>query len=342
MIPRIDPRIEPTQSLTNSSWQKQLANAISDPIELFEILDLPSEYLKAAQSAAKLFPLKVTLSYLEKIEKGNIHDPLLRQILPLEEEHLEAVNYSIDPVGDISATMVPSLLHKYNARVLLMPTSVCAIHCRYCFRRHYPYADSKPSNNWQQAIDYIKEDSSIQEVILSGGDPLSLSNSKLFRLLDLLEAIPHVQRIRFHTRYPLILSDRINEALSNHLLQLRCKVIMVLHTNHPNELNKVTEESIKLLNNKNITLLNQSVLLKGVNDNVDTLQQLSERLFNCNVLPYYLHQLDKVKGAQHFAISDKTALSLVYNLQNQISGYLVPKLVRENCGEPSKTPLTLG
>lgn len=333
MIPRIAPTCQ------TPSWQKQLADAISCPEELFNLLALPQEFLQAAQKSAKLFPLKVTHSYLARIEKGDIHDPLLRQILPLIEEQDEQEGYSADPVGDLNAIAVPGLLHKYNGRVLLMPTAACGIHCRYCFRRHFPYSDHKSSNNWRQAIEYIKKDLTIHEVILSGGDPLSLSNEKLFRLLDLLETIPHLTRIRFHTRYPIILPDRIDTELCDYLQQHRCKIIMVIHSNHPNELSIDVSKSLKLLNKKKITLLNQSVLLAGINDNADTLSQLSEQLFTYNVLPYYLHQLDKVQGAQHFAVSDSIAKDLIAALRNQLPGYLVPRLVRENSGDPAKQPL---
>jgi len=333
MIPRIAPTCQ------TRSWQKQLADAITSPEELFDLLKLPREFLDAAQKSAQLFPLKVTHSYLARIEKGCINDPLLRQVLPLIEEQFEHEDYLADPVGDLEAVAVPGLLHKYKGRVLLMPTAVCGIHCRYCFRRHFPYSEHKASNNWHQAIEYIQLDTSIQEVILSGGDPLSLSDEKLFRLLDLLESIPHVTRIRFHSRYPIILPDRIDTELSNYLQQHRCKMVMVIHSNHPNEFSTEVSTSLKLLNNNNITLLNQSVLLAGINDNTDTLSQLSEKLFANNVLPYYLHQLDKVQGAQHFSVSDASAKNLIASLRNQLPGYLVPCLVREHSGEPAKQPL---
>jgi len=333
MIPRIAP------SCQTPSWQNQLANAVYRPEDLFELLELPLEFLDQAIKSAKLFPLKVTHSYLARIEKGNINDPLLRQVLPLFEEQLEHLEYSNDPVGDLEATVVPGILHKYKGRVLLMPTAACAIHCRYCFRRHFPYAEHKSSNNWREAIQYIKQDPSINEVILSGGDPLSVSNDKLFRLLDQLAAIPHLSRIRFHSRYPIILPDRIDFGLCDYLQQHRCNIIMVIHTNHPNELSADAIKSLNLLKNKEITILNQSVLLAGVNDNLTTLSQLSEQLFSNGVLPYYLHQLDKVQGAHHFSVSDFEAKKLIEGLRNSLSGYLVPRLVRENSGDFSKQPL---
>ncbi len=357
MITRIEALIEPIMETNNGSladpigeiptdeappWQQQLADAITSPAELFRLLNLPEHYLEAAKRASQLFPLKVTHSYLSRIKKGDIHDPLLRQVLPLIDELEEDPAYSVDPVGDISSTVVAGLLHKYNSRVLLMPTSVCGIHCRYCFRRHYPYSEHKTSNSWQQAIDYTRKDSSIHEVILSGGDPLSLSNNKLFRLLDLLEKIPHLQRIRFHSRYPVILPSRINPELSDYLQHHRCKIVMVLHCNHPNELDKSVLQALQRLKNSGISLLNQSVLLKNINDDVSVLRSLSERLFEYGVQPYYLHQLDKVQGAQHFAVSDEAAKSILQALRNQVSGYLVPQLVRENKGDLAKQPLILG
>ncbi len=321
------------------SWQKQLADAISCPERLVKQLMLPDSLLNAAIESARLFPLKVTHSYLARIEKGNIHDPLLRQILPLIDEQEPQAGYSTDPVGDLSAMPVPGLLHKYQGRALLMTTASCAIHCRYCFRRHYPYSEYKPSNNWQQAIEYIQKDPSIHEIILSGGDPLSLSNSKLFRLLDLLKPIEHIRYLRIHTRYPIILPDRIDTELCHYLQQHRCKIVIVAHTNHPNELDDSVQSAFNLLNNKDITLLNQSVLLAKINDDIETLKQLSERLFHFNVLPYYLHQLDKVQGAHHFAVTDKRAKALIKALQAQLPGYLVPRLVRENRDAPAKQPL---
>lgn len=351
MITRNELLIEPIMSCgrqsreterCSSSWQQQLADAITRPDTLFNLLELPAQYLDAAKSASELFPLKVTHSYLSRIKKGDIHDPLLRQVLPLADEHQEHPGYSVDPVGDIAATVTAELLHKYESRVLLMPTSVCGIHCRYCFRRHYPYAEHKSSNNWRDALGYIQNNPSIQEVILSGGDPLSLGNTKLFRLLDLLENIPHLQRIRFHSRYPVILPDRINQELSDYLHKHRCKMVIVLHCNHPNELNKPVQQSLKRLSDCGCSLLNQSVLLAGVNDEVSILRKLSEALFEYGVQPYYLHQLDKVKGAQHFAVSDEKAVALLQTLRNQLSGYLIPQLVRENKGTLAKQPLQAG
>ncbi len=333
MIPRIAPFCQ------TPSWQKQLNNAISCPTKLLRQLKLPDSLLAAAKGSARLFPLKVTHSYLARIEKGNINDPLLRQILPLIDEQCPHPDYCTDPVGDLDATPVPGLIHKYRGRALLLATASCGIHCRYCFRRHFPYSSHKSSNNWRQAIEYIQKDRSIHEVILSGGDPLSLSNSKLFRLMDLLEPIRHIKRIRIHTRYPIILPDRIDLELSDYLHQHRCKIVTVVHSNHPNELDSQVRGSLKLLNDNGITLLNQSVLLAGVNDSADILSELSEQLFTCNVLPYYLHQLDKVQGAQHFAVSDSRAKALIKALREQLPGYLVPQLVRENSGEPAKQPI---
>jgi len=348
MIPRIKALIEPPAtpdvSETNpttviTDWQRQLAEAITNPEQLFSYLNLPEQYLDAAKASAALFPLKVTHSYLARIEKGNLFDPLLQQILPLQQEADSHPDYQLDPVGDLNATVAPGLLHKYQSRVLIMPTSVCAIHCRYCFRRHYPYNMHKSSNNWRQALEYISKDRSISEVILSGGDPLSLSNNKLFRLLELIDNIPHIQRIRFHTRYPVVLPARINTELSDYLHQLRSKVVIVIHCNHPNELAVDVKKATNLLNKKNISLLNQSVLLANINDNVSTLSTLSERLFEFGILPYYLHQLDKVAGAQHFNVDDDSARSLLESLRNTLPGYLLPRLVRENSGDLAKQPL---
>lgn len=321
------------------SWQLELSQAITDPKTLFQRLRLDPVTLPAAFSADQLFGLRVTESYLNNIEPGNPLDPLLLQVLPVgAETQQQPVGFSDDPVGDEESTQSPGTLHKYHGRVLLIATQACAIHCRYCFRRHFPYSNSTASRSyWSTALEYIQSDASIDEVILSGGDPLSLSDSKLRSLLSALDVIPHVKRLRIHTRFPLVLPSRITPEFVELLTETRLKSIMVIHANHPNEISEDVRHALKMLTAVQIPLLNQSVLLKGINNDINTLETLSKLLFEENVLPYYLHILDKVNGAAHFDVDESTAKTLVRDLQKRLPGYLVPRLVKEESGESSKT-----
>lgn len=332
-------RMAPTWQSEN--WQKALAQAIRDPAELLARLDLPMALLPAAQQAAARFPLRVTHSYLERIEKANPADPLLLQVLPLHAELAEAApGFSADPVGDLAANPLPGLIHKYQGRVLLITTGACAIHCRYCFRRHFPYADdSSTTAHLAQIVDYIRADDSIEELILSGGDPLSLSNSRLEGLLQQFMGIPHLKRLRIHTRLPIVLPERVDSGLLDWLQSLPWQVVMVVHCNHAREISPTIQPALAQLAGAGITLLNQSVLLRGVNDSPGALKDLSNSLFAAGVLPYYLHQLDRVEGAQHFEVPDQEALALMNALSAQLPGYLVPKLVRESAGQDSKQAL---
>lgn len=330
----------PAPACQTSPWRKALSQAVRDPAELLELLALPRELLPAARLAAARFPLRVPLGYVARMEKGNPADPLLRQVLPLGEELLSTEDFTDDPVGDMAAMATPGLLHKYAGRVLLITTPACGIHCRYCFRRHFPYSEARAAtDHWQTALDYIAADASIQEVILSGGDPLSLSDRRLARLVDQLAAIPHLKRLRLHTRQVIVLPERVDAKLLNWLADCRLQTVMVVHTNHPNEINGQVTAALQRLNATNISLLNQAVLLRGVNDEVNVLAALSERLFESRVLPYYLHQLDRVKGAQHFEVSDSRAITLIQQLRERLPGYLVPRLVREKAGGLSKIPI---
>lgn len=320
------------------NWQKALSEAIRDPAELLEILELPGSLLPAAQQAAARFPLRVPHNYLKRIEKANPADPLLLQVLPLQAELAEATaDFTTDPVGDLAANPVPGLIHKYRGRVLLITTGACAIHCRYCFRRHFPYReDSSTAANLGQILDYIRADTSIEEVILSGGDPLSLSNARLQALGNQLGTIPHLKRLRIHTRLPIVLPQRVDDGLLAWLRCLPLQTIMVVHCNHAREIDPMIRQILHTLAGTGLTLLNQTVLLRGINDTVHSLKALSERLFESGILPYYLHQLDRVAGAQHFEVPDRDALALVKDLSHQLPGYLVPKLVRETAGEAAK------
>lgn len=343
MIPRT-PRICQTETAQTreplGDWQTQLGAAIRDPAELLRYLELPGSLLAGAKAASDTFALRVPLSYLEKIKKGDINDPLLRQILPLDAEMLSDPHFSQDPVGDIAAMAVPGVLHKYHGRVLLITTPACGIHCRYCFRRHFPYQENRPEQNWQAAMDYIRKNPDIHEVILSGGDPLSLNEVRLTQLSNQLRDIPHIQTLRIHTRQAVVLPERINDKFLDWIDSLPWKIVMVLHVNHANEIDDVVASHLQLLQQHHVTLLNQSVLLAGVNDNHEALVSLSQQLFRHHVLPYYLHLLDKVQGAKHFYVEKNKAVELVSQMQKMLPGYLVPRLVQEIPGETSKTAVS--
>lgn len=324
----------------SADWKNALSDAVRDPAELLALLELPQELLPAARQAAEGFALRVPHSYLARIEKGNINDPLLRQVLPLGEELLEVPGFGTDPVGDSEAAALPGLLHKYRGRVLLTLTGACAIHCRYCFRRHFPYGEENPGrDNWAAVIDYLRAHPEVDELILSGGDPLLLDTPQLQRLTDKLQALPQLKRLRLHTRLPLVLPERIDTALLAWLAALPWPTVMVLHANHPRELGCDAGDALVQLKRSGLTLLNQSVLLRGVNDTVETLRQLSQTLFAHGVLPYYLHQLDRVQGSAHFEVGDEQALALHEALRDSLPGYLLPRLVREISGEASKRAL---
>jgi EF-P beta-lysylation protein EpmB len=272
---------------------------------------------------------------------GDPRDPLLRQVLPLGAERLTVAGFSRDPVGDASADLGQGLLRKYAGRALLIVTGGCAVHCRYCFRRHFPYAElGQTPDRTSVAVASIAADPGISEVILSGGDPLMLDDDRLGALLERLHQIPHLKRLRIHSRLPVVLPSRVTDTLCRRLASSRLATILVVHANHPSELGSQAEEALQRLRRADLTLLNQSVLLRGVNDAAPILGSLSERLFACGVLPYYLHQLDPVEGAAHFEVPDAQALRLGEALRERLPGYLVPRLVREVPGVGSKVPLT--
>lgn len=319
------------------NWQQQLSKAFTSIDDLCCYLGLSLDELPISQAASKNFPLRVPLSFAASIEKGNPNDPLLRQVLPIADELRTYPNYSNDPVGDIDAVVIPGLLHKYNGRVLLINTGSCAINCRYCFRRNFPYNELQLSKRQEASvIDYIKSDPTITEVILSGGDPLLLNDARLSQLIKQLEAIDHVKRIRIHSRLPIVLPARITDELANIFAVCSKQIVLVVHANHANEINERTATAFKLLKNKGIALFNQSVLLKGVNDNAATLCELSEKLFAHGIIPYYLHLLDKATGTGHFEVPEAEAKILIEQVQHRLPGYLVPKLVKEIAGAESK------
>lgn len=330
----------PLHDLTPRSWQQELSDSVRDPDTLFELLQLPKDQLEQARAACQSFALRAPRPYLNRIAKGDLNDPLLRQILPIGDELLATPGYSQDPLDEQQANPIPGLVHKYHGRVLLIVSTNCAINCRYCFRRHFPYSDNKPARSeWQQALDYIANNPSITEVIYSGGDPLAAPDSQLRWLTEQIDAIAHVRRLRIHTRLPIMIPERINDACLSWLKATRLQTVMVIHSNHANELDDEVATALQKLRNIGVQLLNQTVLLKGVNDSVTALTDLSERLFACQVMPYYLHLLDKVQGAAHFEVDDLSARRLVGELLATLPGYLVPKLTREEAGARSKTPI---
>ncbi len=319
-------------------WQRQLAGAIRTTGELLEYLELaPATTGIAADTTG--FPLRVPHAFADRMRRGDPHDPLLRQVLPVAAE-LDAVDgFSNDPLQELDSMPSPGLLHKYRGRALLTVTGACAVHCRYCFRRHFPYSDANQGPEHRSSLDYLETNPDVHEVILSGGDPLTLSNERLTALSAQLSGIRHLRILRIHTRLPVVLPARIDSGLLDCLQQQRMQVVMVIHCNHPQELDDAVDDGLQRLAAAGVTLLNQSVLLRGINDDADVLADLSERLFAAGVLPYYLHQLDRVKGAAHFEVPDLDATRLHRQLRERLSGYLVPRLVREIAGAGSKTPV---
>ena len=332
------PDASPTPVSRASNWQQLLADAVSDPAELCTLLDLDPALVMPAIQAARGFALRVPRSYVARMRRGDPNDPLLLQVLPVAEEMQRVEGFVTDPVGDLQRRQAPGLLHKYHGRALLVATGACAIHCRYCFRRHFPYAEeSALQQGWQPALERLRADETVNEVILSGGDPWSLSDRRLQQLTDALQDIPHIKRLRVHTRYPIVLPERIDSGLLAWLGGLRLQKVVVMHANHAREIDDSVRRACGRLTAAGATLLNQAVLLKGINDSVEALAELSEALFETQVLPYYLHVLDKVQGAAHFDLPDARALELHRDLMARLPGYLVPKLVREVAGAPSKT-----
>ncbi len=324
------------------AWQAALADAISDPRELLRIAGVPPAMLGFSETALKAFSLRVPRGFAARMRRGDARDPLLRQVLPVALETRAVPGYGPDPVGDLSAEVVPGVLHKYHGRVLLVLTGACAIHCRYCFRRHFPYARSSAARErFEPALCYIRDRPEITEVILSGGDPLMLPDTRLSELAARLTEITHLQRLRIHSRLPIVLPERIDADLLHWLTTTRLRPVMVVHANHAREIDAGVEQALAALRQAGVTVLNQSVLLAGVNDAVDALVALSLALFAAGALPYYLHLLDPVAGAAHFEVKTGRALALYEGLRRALPGYLVPRLVRERPGAAFKLPIEM-
>lgn len=335
-----DRSVRPELPPCESHWQAEIRSAVRDPRELCERLGLPAEFERQATEGAADFPVFVPPSYLAQIRPGDPDDPLLRQVMPLAGEATRVAGFTMDPVGDAAATLRAGVLQKYAGRALLVATGVCAVHCRYCFRRHFPYEEVPHSDAaWDTALAAILADDSISEVILSGGDPLMLVDARLAVLIQKLAAIPHVTRLRIHSRLPVVVPSRITEGLIRCLADTCLVPVMVMHANHAHELSPAVATACEQLRRSGIALLNQAVLLRGVNDSVDAQQRLSERLVALGVIPYYLHQLDRVAGAAHFEVSIEEGRRILVELRRRLPGYMVPRYVQEVPGEPHKTVL---
>ena len=333
---------EPRQpaALVPVRWQQALREAVRDPRELLDLLGLDRLAPRLSDEAMVQFPLRVPRGFVARMRRGDPREPLLRQVLPLDDEMRPMPGFGLDAVGDGAAKTAPGVIQKYRGRALLVATGSCAIHCRYCFRRHFPYAEETAARDgWREAVDLIRQDASIEEVLLSGGDPLSLSNGKLAELTGALADIPHLRRLRIHSRLPIVVPERVDDGLMGWLSTLPWPVTLVVHANHANEFDGTVDAALGRLRAAGVHLLNQAVLLRGVNDSVDALAALSERGFRAGVLPYYLHQLDRVAGVAHFEVDDARARALHAGLAARLSGYLVPRLVREIPGDTGKRPL---
>jgi EF-P beta-lysylation protein EpmB len=319
-------------------WQRELAQAVVDPVELLNMLGLAAVLGPAQRTAHRQFPLRVPRPYVARMNKHDPADPLLRQVLPSAEETRIASGFCGDPLGERQAMAAPGVLHKYRGRVLLIATGACGIHCRYCFRREFPYAQAQVgAASWKAALRYLEQHADVHEVILSGGDPLTLSNRRLALLIDGLAGISHIRRLRIHSRQPIVLPERIDDGLLELLSHTSFQAVMVVHANHPQEIDQSVRSALGRLAAAGVTLFNQAVLLRAVNDSADTLAALSEALFTAQVIPYYLHQLDRVRGAAHFEVPEQRAVALLQDIRARLPGYLVPRLVREDRGATAKT-----
>jgi EF-P beta-lysylation protein EpmB len=325
----------------HSNWQKELANVVTCPKTLVKMLGIEAHFSEKDLEARRLFPMRVPQPFIKKMRFGDANDPLLLQVLPQYQEFISQLGYNKDPLEE-QQSAIPGLLHKYRSRVLVMFKTGCAVNCRYCFRRHFPYQENQVNKAaLLNIVEYLKAHTHINEVILSGGDPLMAKDSAIDWFLDKLEQLKHIKRLRIHSRLPVVIPARITPELCERLSISRLKVIFVNHINHANEIDSDFTSAMQMLKQANVILLNQAVLLKGINDTVAAQVALSEQLFDADILPYYLHLLDKVEGASHFDMSEESALNLMAGMLAELPGFLVPKLVREIGGKTSKTPIDL-
>lgn len=336
-----EPRQTSSAATQAPVWQHALRAAFTRPAELLAYLELDPDLPSLDAERLRDFPLRVPRGFAARMRKGDPKDPLFLQVWPSAREAEPAPGFVQDAVGDLASAVGDGVLHKYQGRALLITTGACAVHCRYCFRRHFPYSDALAARgHWQPALERLAADPSIREAILSGGDPLSLSDERLAELFEGLARIPHLERLRIHTRQPIVLPERVDAGLLRILDAVPIPKVMVLHANHANELAPDVGAALGRLRGAGLTLLNQSVLLREVNDTPEALLSLHARLFSLGVLPYYLHTMDRVDGAAHFEVSDDQAGSLMRAISSQAPGYLVPRLAREVPGEPAKSWLS--
>lgn len=327
------------------NWQKLLSDSNISIQDLLNHLSLSAEDFKNHNDGPLIkgnleFPLRVPLPFINRMVKGDINDPLLRQVLPHEAEKNKNANFSFDPLYESNKNIVPGIIHKYENRALLLATSTCAINCRYCFRRHFPYEENQQNRKgWDKAFDYINNNNNIDEIILSGGDPLANSNKQVQWFIDNLKNIKHIRTLRIHTRLPIVIPERVDQGLIDCLDSWDNKKVLVVHCNHPNEIDDNVKKAMKRIKKTKALLLNQSVLLKGVNDTASDLISLSRKLFENDIIPYYIHLLDKVHGAAHFNVFEEEAKKIMSEVKDSLPGYLVPKLVKELPNKKSKTLL---
>ena len=317
-------------------WRQIQRTNFTSCEELIGYLELDENNRKLVLQASP-FILNLPRRLAAKIQKNTLSEPIFRQFVPLQEEKIHTLGFISDPVGDNLAQCTPKLLQIYEGRALLMPTSACAMHCRYCFRKNYPYETA--DKNFESELEALRQDETIQEIILSGGDPLSLSNESLDQLLSKLQEIPHIKRIRFHSRFPIGIPERIDEGFLELLKKFTFQFWFIVHVNHPVELDEDVLKALSHIRELGIPVLNQAVLLKGVNDEEAILEALFRKLANHGIFAYYLHQLDKVQGSAHFEVSKERGLELIRHLEQSLPGYAVPKYVQEIQGEPSKTAI---
>ena len=323
----------------SDNWQRSMRDGIATLQELLAFVQVNENSIDGMQPTRGEFPLRVPRSYAARMRKGDPADPLLLQVLPLRAERIDVPGFKNDPLRETGLAS-QGVLKKYHGRALLVTTPACPVHCRYCFRRHFPYADQVAAKDrWEPALQALRGMTDVTEVILSGGDPLSLSSPRLSELLHLIEDLEHVDTVRIHTRFPIVLPERVDRDLLKLLVDTPLNTVMVVHCNHANEIDRSVHAALDAVAATGTRLLNQSVLLKGINDSADRLASLSRALFHCGVLPYYLHLLDPVSGAAHFDVPASRGIELIKELRNRLPGYLVPRLVREEPGEPGKTAI---
>jgi EF-P beta-lysylation protein EpmB len=331
---------EHSEPWPSGDWRRILAEAVTDVDELLRLVELDHGALPATPDAPRGFQVRVPRGFIARIRRGDPHDPLLRQVLPVAAENRAVPGFSDDPLAELAQPPTDGVLHKYSGRALVLVTGACAVHCRYCFRRHVPFEEWVLSgDDYDEPVARVAADPSLHEVILSGGDPLVLPDARLEVLARRLVAPPHVRRLRIHTRLPIVLPQRVDTALTTWIASLDVPVVVVVHVNHANEIDRDVRRAMAALGAAGALLLNQAVLLAGVNDSANAVADLSEALLEVGVLPYYLHLLDPVAGAAHFEVPESLARELMRDVAARLPGYLVPRLVREVPGAPAKTAI---